>query len=105
MGEPMNKQSTVTAKRVIITYTPYGADKEHYSAATVEGISGDRVFLDTIWGRHAFSRADGRWIDGPCLNFADGKIHQFDELERSIQSGTWNAWMEVPAEKSAPFHA
>jgi hypothetical protein len=108
----MDTPRTVTAKRVIIVYNNYGSNKERYCAAAVVGYGGDRIFLSTIWGEQTFSRVDGRWIDGPCLNFCDGRIHQFEELERSIQSGvvtdeyeTLQVPPEAAAEKTAPFQA
>ena len=73
--------------RIVIEYTPYGSNKTRFSAATLDSYGGDRVHLDTIYGRQTFSRLDGRWIDGDCLNFVDGRIHQFEDLEREIESG------------------
>jgi hypothetical protein len=111
MGTPR----TVTAKRVIIVYNNYGSNKERYSAATLVGYGGDRIFLATIWGEQTFSRTDGRWIDGPCLNFAEGKIHEFEALEQSIRSGRSTDEYETllvppeapeaPVEKSATIQA
>lgn len=88
-------------KRIIIEWTPYGATESRYSAATLSGVSGDRVFLSTIFGDQAFSRRDGRWIEGPCLNFEHGRIHQFDNVEASIQAGRWNEEYEATIIPSA----
>lgn len=88
-------------KRIIIKWIPYGATDERYSAATLSGVAGDSVFLSTIYGEQTFSRRDGRWIEGPCMNFEHGRIHQFEDVEASIQSGRWNTEYEATLIPSA----
>ena len=75
-------------KRIVIEYSPFESNKTRFCAAGLDSYGGDRVYLDTPYGRHAFSREDGRWLEGDCLNFLDGRIYQPEDLEIAIRSGS-----------------
>lgn len=83
-----NPSTVPPGRRVLVEYGEYGSNKTRYCAASISGIGGDRIWLSTPFGEHAFSRADGRWIDGPCLNLESGAIHQLDLLENEIVLGS-----------------
>jgi hypothetical protein len=71
--------------RVIIEYAL--DNKTHYCAAFVEGYGGSDIVLQTPMGRHTFSRADGTWLSGDCMNYVDAAIRDFDKVEASISAG------------------
>jgi hypothetical protein len=49
-----------------------------YTRARITGLTSDRVWLDTPYGSQAFSREDGRWSEGPCLNYLHARIRTDD---------------------------
>lgn len=74
-------------KRVVIEYTPRGSDKLRYAAAKLDGYSGDTILLETQYGRMAFSRDDGRWLEGDCLNYLEGHVFEVNKLDGAIRRG------------------
>lgn len=50
--------------------------RPYFYAGNMAGLSGDRVMVDVPGlGVHDFSRDDGRWLAGPCLNLEDCRIY------------------------------
>lgn len=80
----------VVMPRVICEYpADKGTDQQkvRFFAAFVEGYGGSDIVLWTPMGRHLFSRNDGTWLEGDCLNYVDAKIRDFDKVEAAIQAG------------------
>lgn len=76
----------VQPPRVIIEYP--GCDgKTQFAAGFIEGIGGSHLTLTTMFGNMTFSRDDGTWVSGPCLNYSDGKIRDWANVESSIKAG------------------
>lgn len=88
-------KTAMPRRRVLLEITAYGSDKAHWAAAKIASYGGDRIWLSTPYGDHAFSRDDGRWIEGPCLNLECSVIHQFDDLESAIQGGAVTSLYEM----------
>lgn len=61
--------------------------KTHYAAGFVDGVGGSDIVLVMPIGRHLFSRTDGTWRGGDCLNYIDAKIMNFGKVEAAIQAG------------------
>ena len=98
--QPEPTPAPVERKRVIISYCPYGSTKERYVSALIKSYSGNTIWLETVpHGEHEFSREDGRWIAGACLNLESGRLHMFDALEASIQAGSAHAEWEWRTEE------
>ena len=85
---PIPEKSAAPIKRIVLAWTSDGGLKWQYCAAVLSGYGGDTIYLETPWGQHGFSRSDGRWNQGPCTNFVNANILDFDELERSIKDGS-----------------
>lgn len=78
--------------RVIVEYPSDGATGAHpgrtlYACGYVESVSGGDIVVEMPIGRHEFSRKDGRWLAGDCLNYKDGAIMDFEQVEAAIQGG------------------
>jgi hypothetical protein len=78
--------------RVIIEYPSDGGTgvppgKMIYAAGIIDGYGGSDIVLVLPYGRHLFSRADGTWLEGDCLNYLDAKIRDFEKVEASIEAG------------------
>lgn len=87
MKAPMLK-SAVVRPRVIISYpSTSGPQKTYYAAGFIDGYSGSDIMVDLPIGRHSFSRADGTWREGDCLNYKDAKILDIESVEASIKGG------------------
>lgn len=96
MSAPSTKapvlKSAMVRPRVIIGYPSTGSTgvtpgKTIYAAGCVEGYSGSDILIDLPMGRHSFSRADGTWREGDCLNYKDAKILDIESVEASIKGG------------------
>lgn len=80
----------VIRPRVIVEYV---VDKDtdqrrtYYAAGYIEGYGGSDLIIEMPNGRHIFSRRDGTWLSGDCLNFVDGKIMNFNKVEAAVQAG------------------
>lgn len=61
--------------------------KTMYARGCIESISGGAIQIVMPIGRHEFSRKDGRWLAGDCLNYKDGAIMDFEKVEAAIQGG------------------
>lgn len=99
--DPALLKSAPALKRVIIEWTWGDGDKAQFCASVVAGYAAGRIWLNTLFGEHAFSRADGRWMSGPCLNLENARIHQFATLEKAIRDGALALLYEVD-QGSAP---
>lgn len=77
--------------RVILQYPDPNFDaagaRSVYAAGFIEGYSGSDILLDLPMGRHEFSRTDGTWRAGDCLNYKDARILEFEQVEASIRGG------------------
>lgn len=75
---------------VIVEYTvdrDMDQRRTAYARGFIDGYGGSDVLVIMPVGRHEFSRKDGRWIAGDCLNYKDGAIMDFDRIEASIAAG------------------
>jgi len=76
--------------RVLIEYVVdkgYDQQRMHYCAGFVDGISGSDIMVILPIGVHCFSRKDGTWLSGDCLNYADAKILNFEKVEAAVKAG------------------
>jgi hypothetical protein len=58
--------------------------KTYYAAGVVECIGGGSIHVSLPYGVHEFSRSDGRWMSGPCLNYRNAAIMNLDALNAEI---------------------
>lgn len=58
--------------------------KTYYAAGVVSAVGGGSVTVKLPYGEHEFSREDGRWMSGPCLNYRAATIMGVDALNREI---------------------
>lgn len=49
-----------------------------YEKCRVTGYTGSYMILDTKYGTHEFSREDGGWISGPCMNYLHSAVRMDD---------------------------
>ena len=87
----MNLKEVILA-RVIVEYPAepdlgQGSRKTAYAAGYIVGIGGSSIIVTMPIGRHEFSRKDGKWLAGDCLNYKDAAIMDFPDVEASIQDG------------------
>jgi hypothetical protein len=102
----MDPKETIRPQ-VIVEYTAdrgFDQQKTRFCAAYVDGFSGsDIMLLMPIGGCHLFSRKDGTWLDGDCLNYVGAAIREFGKVEAAIQAG-YHGDVEMHA-KSLPMCA
>lgn len=48
--------------------------RTRYEAGRLSSYGGNTLTLELIHGRHEFSRIDGRWIAGDCLNYRLARV-------------------------------
>lgn len=97
------KLKDIIRPRVIVAYPSETLTerKTVYAAGYIDGYGGGDILVIMPIGRHEFSRKDGKWLAGDCLNYKDGVIMDFDRVEQSIQGGQGG---DVAAhEKSLPM--
>lgn len=86
MTEPAAKWSAILFG--LSAAATIGGSLAHSKAGVVLGCCGAGVSL--LWwllgpyGLHEFSRSDGRWMSGPCLNYRSGAIMGFGGLNAEI---------------------
>lgn len=61
--------------------------KTIYAAGFIEGYSGSTMLIRLPMGTHEFSREDGTWRCGDCLNYKDARIIEAEAVEASIRDG------------------
>lgn len=75
---------------VIIAYPDPMVDagqRTIYARCFIQGYSGSDILLETPMGMHEFSRKDGTWRVGDCLNYRDARILEIEQIEASIKGG------------------
>ena len=91
----MNLKEVILA-RVIVEYPAepepepdlgQGSRKTAYAAGYIVGIGGSSIIVTMPLGRHEFSRNDGKWLAGDCLNYKDAAIMDFPDVEASVKAG------------------
>jgi hypothetical protein len=78
-------KSAMIRPRVIVSYPDPNFDRSPgkmvFAAGFIEGCSGKDVLVELPMGMHEFSRDDGTWRCGDCLNYKDAKILEFEQVK------------------------
>jgi len=88
--KPVAPSKYTVRPRVIIAFPDPKVDagqRTIYAAGFIEGYGGRDILVDLPMGMHEFSREDGTWRCGDCLNYKDARILDIETIEASIKAG------------------